>query len=43
MAGCDSMGRVLTQTRGRPFQTLDRAFEALRENEKLGREFKKLG
>ena len=39
--------RVLALTRtaehSNTFQTLGRAFEALRENKKLGREFEKLG
>ena len=42
-ANCNSMGRVITQTRSRTFQTVDRAFEALRENHKLSPEFEMLG
>ena len=43
VADWDSMGRVITQTRGRAFQTLGRAFETIIENQKLGREFDKFG
>ena len=46
----DSMGRVVTQTRGRAyqtlgsvFQTLGRAFDFLLSLQKLGRVFGKLG
>ena len=36
------MGRVITQTRGRDFQTLDRAFSFLLNPQKIGRVFQKL-
>ena len=32
----DSMGRVITQTRGRAFQTLGRAFSFFSNSQKLG-------
>ena len=50
VADWDSMGRVITQARGRAFQTLDRAFQTLDRtftfllnSQKLGRVFQKLG
>ena len=46
----DSMGHVITQTRGRAYQTLGEAFQTLRRAfsfllnpQKLGRVFQKLG
>ena len=39
MAPWDSMGRVISQTRCRAFQTLDQAFSFLLNPEKLGRVF----
>ena len=37
------MGGVITQTCNRTFQTVDGAFEVLRENQKFGLEFEILG
>ena len=37
------MGGVITQTCNRTFQTVDGAFEVLRENEKFGLAFEMLG
>ena len=37
------MGRVITQTCNRTFQTVDGAFEVLRENQKFRLEFEMLG
>ena len=37
------MGRVITQTCNRTFQTVNGAFEVLRENQKFGLEFEMLG
>ena len=39
VADCDSMGRVVKQTRGRAFQILGRAFDFLLNLQKLGRVF----
>ena len=39
----DSMGHVVTQTRGRAFQTIGRAFDFLLRLQKLCRVFEKLG
>ena len=41
MADWDSMGHVITQTRGQAFQTLGRAFSFLLNPQKLGRVFLK--
>ena len=43
VADWDSMGCVITQTRGRSFQTIVRAFSLLLNPQKLGRVFQKLG
>ena len=43
VANWDSMGRVITQTRGRAFQTLGRTFSFLLNPQKLGRMFQMLG
>ena len=43
VADWDSMGLVITQTRGRAFQTLGRAFIYLLNLQKLGLVFQKLG
>ena len=42
MVDWDSMGCVITQTRGRAFQTLGRAFSFLLNPQKLGRVFQML-
>ena len=42
MADWDSTGHVVTQTRCRAFQTLDRAFDFLLRFQKLGQVFGKL-
>ena len=39
MVHWDSIDRVVTQARGRAFQTLGQAFESLREYQKHGRVF----
>ena len=39
MVHWDSIDRVVTEPRGRAFQTLGQAFEALREYQKHGRVF----
>ena len=43
MADWDSMDRVITETHGRAFQTLDQAFSFLLNYQKLGWVFRKLG
>ena len=43
VADWDSMGCVITQTCGRSFQTIVRAFSLLLNPQKLGRVFQKLG
>ena len=43
VANWHDMIRVITKTRNRAFQILGQAFEALRENQKLGPEFEMLG
>ena len=42
VANRNSISHVITQTRSRVFQTVLRAFEVLRENQKLGLEFEML-
>ena len=42
VADWDSIGRVITETRGRLFQTLGRAFSFLLNPQKLGRVFQRL-
>ena len=42
MVDWESMGRVFTQTRGRAFQSLDRAFSFLLNPQKLGWTFQRL-
>ena len=39
----DSMGRLITQIRGRAFETLGRAFSFLLNPQKLGPVFQRLG